>query len=85
MQAIRTKTLPPTDTKGQRVKASCQAKSVTVAWDYAWSREQNHREAAAQLAAALGWAGDWQGGWLPDNTGCFVMIEQAPCFVVKAD
>jgi len=53
MQAITTKFLGPTNTKGSRIKASCWLKSKTVSWDYSLNVEQNHIEAAKQLVADL--------------------------------
>lgn len=52
-QAIITKYLGPTNTKGSRVKASCEAGSVTVAWDHELDVESNHRKAARQLQLKL--------------------------------
>lgn len=49
MQAIITKYLPATDTKGTRIKASCTRGSVIVPWDYAESSERNHALAACEL------------------------------------
>ncbi len=74
MQAITTKALGPTDTQGQRIIARCQAKRVTVAWDYALGTEANHDAACRQLVLAMGWDGPnypgrWVGGGLPDGTG----------------
>lgn len=55
MQAIITKYLGPTDTRGGRVKAKCDAGSVTVSWDHALDIELNHRAAALALITKLGW------------------------------
>ena len=54
-QTITTKYLPPTNTKGSRVKATAQAGSVTIAFDYALSTQGAHDKAAAALMAKLGW------------------------------
>ena len=75
MQAIVTKYLGPTNFRGSRVKASCEARSITVSWDDAKDVNDNHDAAARQLAKALGWDkyGKWVGGALPDKTGnCYV-------------
>ncbi len=55
MQAIKTQYLGPTDTKGARIKATCDAGSVTVPWDYELSTEGNHHLAAVMVRRKLGW------------------------------
>jgi hypothetical protein len=50
-QAIETKYLGPTNTKGSRVKAKSPAGSVTISWDYGLNTRDNHRAAAEALAA----------------------------------
>ena len=55
MKAIETKFLGPPDTKGSRIKASCDGCSVTVSYDHAYSQENNHRIAAWLLIERLGW------------------------------
>lgn len=79
MQAIVTKYLGPTDTKGERIKATCDAGSVTVAWDYSMSM---HQLAVSQLTAKLGWTaeqgyhGQWHGGSMPNSSDmCWVFVE----------
>lgn len=69
MQAITTKYLGPTNYRGSRVVAKCQAKRLTVSWDDALNAEQNYNAAARMLAERLGWHGTWHGGALPDGTG----------------
>lgn len=64
-QAITTKFLGPTNARGSRVKASCDAGSITVSWEYALNSEDNHKAAARALIAKLGWddgRGEWFGG-----------------------
>ncbi len=74
-QAITTKHLAPTNHRGSRVKASAQAGSLTIGWDYAGNAEENHRAAALALAAKLGWGDDWAGGALPSGGGyAFVRV-----------
>jgi len=63
-QAITTKYFGPTNTRGSRVKASCEAGSLTVSWDYALGIEDNHKAAAAALIRQLGWEGNWVMGSL---------------------
>lgn len=68
-QAIATKYLGPTNHRGARVKATCDAGSVVVAWDHALSVPANHEAAARALARRLDWTGTWVGGALPDGRG----------------
>mgnify|MGYP007005619350 CR=1 FL=1 len=83
-QAIQTKYLPATNTRGSRVKASCEAGSVTVPWDYSGGNQSNHTRAAQALVEKLGWvpaqganyAGDWVGGGL-GNRGCVFVFHNA--------
>ena len=55
MQAIITRYIGPTDHRGSRVKACCQAGSVTLGWDDALGPDENHDAAAVALARKLGW------------------------------
>ncbi len=80
-QAIQTRFLGPTNSRGARVRATCEAGSVTVAWDHALHIGENHVAAAKALAAKLEWDGNWQGGSISDGY-CFVMIEDGASFVV---
>ena len=61
-QAITTKYLGPTNHRGSRVKATCDAGSLTVPWDYALNVEDNHAAAVNALAAKLDWKGRWHLG-----------------------
>lgn len=81
MQAITTKFLGPTNFRGSRVKATCQAGSLTVSWDHALDSEANHDVAARMLAEKLGWVaphyGRLVGGGLPDGRGnCYVFVKE---------
>jgi hypothetical protein len=72
MQAIVTKFLGPTNTRGARIKATCQAGSVTVPYGYA-NVDEEHKKAVVALLFKLDWAGSWVGGGTPDGTGnCYV-------------
>lgn len=53
MQAIQTKFLGPTNTKGSRIRATCWLTSVTVEWDYSLSVEENHKAAIDALVDKL--------------------------------
>ena len=75
-QAITTKFLGPTNTKGARVKAfaSNARPSVTILWDHAWSSEQNHAFAAKILKERLKWTGDTVAGVLSPSQIVHVFI-----------
>lgn len=84
-QAIVTKYLGPTNFRGSRIKAHCEATSVVVSYEHAWNSERNHDEAARKLATKLNWAGKWFAGGMPDNKGnCYVCVTQidAPVFEI---
>ena len=56
MQAIVTKYLGPTDTRGGRVKAtSASGKTLTVGWRHDLDSGDNHKLAAIGLMRKLGW------------------------------
>lgn len=64
MQAIETKYLGPTDTRGSRIKAvTANGKhSLTVSYDDALSSEDAHGSAAMALAVKIGWTGEMVAG-----------------------
>jgi hypothetical protein len=72
MQAIITKYIGPSNVKGSRVKASCQAGSVTLHWDDALNVFGNNAAAANAIVKKFGWQGDWTGGYLPDGSMVWV-------------
>lgn len=61
-QAIVTKYFGPTNSKGSRIKASCDAGSVFFSYDHSLNSDQNHDAACQKLLNKLGWSGEWQGG-----------------------
>ena len=71
MQAIITKYLPGTNTRGSRIKASAYAGSVAVDWDHSLSSHaDNYRQAAMALVAKYGLPSDgWIMGILPNGDG----------------
>ena len=77
-QAIETKYLGPTDTRGSRIKAIAAAGSITVEYDYEYSPEINHETAALKLAKKFGWDEDrWVGGGTAKGTGyVFVRLDK---------
>ena len=77
-QAIQTRFMGPTNTKGSRVRAWCDAKSMTFGWDHSKNSPQNHEAAADALARGLGWLDDGSklvGGGLPGSGYAFVIVE----------
>jgi hypothetical protein len=76
MQAIITKYLPATNTKGSRIKATCGAGSTTISYPHELSGQAVHRAAAEALIVKLRWDdreyGGLLGGGLPDGSYCFV-------------
>jgi hypothetical protein len=76
-QAVTTKWIAPTNTKGSRIKAKCAAKTITVGWNHSMGVEENHRAAAKALIGQLEWFGEWVQGTLPDESGdCFVCAKR---------
>lgn len=49
MQAIQTKYLPATNTRGSRIKAFCERGSITVPYPHELSGDAVHRYAVTQL------------------------------------
>lgn len=69
MQAIQTKYLGPTDSRGSRIKATAGGgESITIPYPYE-AREgvDAHAIAARALADKLHWTGTLVGGALPDG------------------
>lgn len=78
LQAITTKFLGPTNSRGSRVKATAQAGSVTINWDHGLNSQQNHCAAAQALAHKCGWEGRYVGGAMPDGGYTFVFPFSGP-------
>ena len=69
MQAIRTKYFGPTNSRGSRIQASCEAETIYVPYNYGLTNDENHRAACEELTRALGWAfSDMVGGAHGDAT-----------------
>lgn len=77
MQAIQTSYKGPTNTKGSRIIAKCEAGSLTVGYDYALTTEGNHKEAARLLQYKLGWLGHNYGAMV---SGCLPSGDYAHVF-----
>jgi hypothetical protein len=75
MQAIQTKYLPATNFKPSRIKATCAAGSITIAYPHELSGQAVHRAAAEALVDKV-WKGKIKdkllGGSLKDGSSVFV-------------
>lgn len=89
VQAIVTKYIGPTNTRGSRIKAKAAAGSVTVSYEHGLGIEQNHAKAAEALVRKFGWRGRYFQGGMPEDCGyCFVCTADRagfsePAFVVE--
>jgi len=72
-QAIVTKHLPCTPTKGRRIKATAVAGSVTIPYNDDIGIHENHHFAAKQLQAKFGWEDELTGGMLSTGEHVWVM------------
>ncbi len=82
MQTITTKLLLPTGHTGTRIKAtSSSGISMTRAYEYGMSAEENHEEVAMALAERLEWDYDFAVGDTP--TG-YVFVPVAETNVIRA-
>jgi hypothetical protein len=55
MQAIRTRYFGPSNVKGSRIQAKCQAKTIYLGYDHALSLDENHLAACRALRLAMSW------------------------------
>lgn len=62
MQAIRTRYHGPTNNRGSRIVAKCEAGSLSMPFDYSLNHEGNHAKAARLFVERLGWSGMFLGG-----------------------
>ena len=82
-QAIQTKVIAPTNTKGTRIKAWAQAGSITLHWDYEINADKNHVAAAQAFAEKLGWSGSWHGGGVDGSGYVFVNSDDGADFGIE--
>ena len=75
MQAIQTKHIGPTITKGSRIKATCAAGSVTIGYPHELSGMGCHAKVAYALLAKMHWDYKLVGGQLADQSYVFVMVD----------
>ena len=84
MQAITTRYIGPTLTKGPRIIARCDAGSITIPFDH--SSDCAHTEAARQLVIKISgygttdnprkdWLGRWVRGSLSGNAEDYVFVQ----------
>jgi hypothetical protein len=83
MQAIETKYHGPTNFRGSRVSARCEAGSITLPWDHALSGPENHLAACKALLVKLGWLKNhvWIGGSAFSLSRGFVFV----CYAYDSD
>ena len=82
MQAIETKYISPTNSRGSRVKATAEAGSVTLSWDHSLNRVENHKAACEALIKKMGWlpsagrgfCGYWVPGCLPNSKASYAWV-----------
>jgi hypothetical protein len=55
MQAIRTRYFGPSNVKGSRIQAKCEARTIYVGYDHALNLDENHKAACKALLTAMGW------------------------------
>ena len=56
MQAIRTRKIPVTNTRGTRMQAKCEARTIYLPYDHALNLDGNHKAACEALMTVMGWA-----------------------------
>lgn len=69
MQAIRTRYHGPSNTRGSRISAQCEAGRIYVGYDHALNLDENHVAAATALRVKLGW--QEKDGYQPMECGVF--------------
>jgi hypothetical protein len=80
-QSITTRYLGPTDKRGSRVVAECQARRIVVPWRDDLGSDENHDAAAHKLVCLLGWGGSWYVGAKHDGKGnVYVCADGAHAF-----
>ena len=79
MQAIITKTLPPTNHLPLRVKATTLAGNITLRYENIASENDNHGAVARALADKLQWKGELVGGTPKRlNSMVWVFVNDSP-------
>lgn len=79
-QAISTKFLGATNTRGARIKAvSASGHALITSYEHAMNSDENHKAAALALAEKLQWVGEWFGGATASGY-TFVYAGDCPAF-----
>ena len=74
LQAITTRFIGPTNSRGSRFSATCRAGRVIVSRDYSLNANENHIAAANALREKLGWMDiDMQSGMNHKDEGVHVL------------
>lgn len=76
-QAIQTRFVGPTNTRGARVIARADAGRVVHYWEYALGEAGNHAEAARKFCEQYGWYGRLACGALPGSGYAFCFVEES--------
>jgi hypothetical protein len=77
-QAIETRYMRPTNTRGGRIKAAAWGGSVTIHYPHECNMEDAHKLAAQTLLDKMGWTGDFaQGGNAKGDGYLFVNVKGA--------
>ena len=76
MQAIEIKYLGATNTQGVRLKAVCEAKSITVGRDYAVEVSQQVETIVMMLLVELEWFVDYEIGQLKNGNYVAVLVDK---------
>jgi hypothetical protein len=74
MQAINTKYIGPTNTKGARILVKAQAGKMFVSWDYALNADENHVQAAYKFMNKMDWPNKIVSGGAWDHSEYHVML-----------
>lgn len=80
MQTITTKYIGPSNTKGSRIKASCEAKSIIRSKDCSLSTDNAHIVVAQELKDAMGWQGVMIGGHTKEG---MIFVFQNSDYILK--
>lgn len=78
MQAIVTRYISPSNTRGTRIKATASAGSIVMGYKYALGIEGNHEAACQLLREKFGWIGaaygTHHGGQVANGDYVWVMV-----------
>lgn len=78
MQAITTTYHGPTNTRGSRITARCDAGKIAVPYDCSRNIADNHEAAAAALLRKLGWEYTYVGGTTHTGQMVWVAVHGSP-------